>query len=417
MERNQTELYPSRRSFLKKAVSALGSLALAGWIGAGIGCGHSGNGTEPERIGNLRGVVTGLLTDRIISSGTVSLPGTDYSAAIRNDGSFEILNIHDPSNYRRIRLTSPQAITRETNITINAGDNNAEINMIEADNISGYKYQDYLTVNYSGWKMDVSQNYQTYFYDRSIWEVNYDEDVATRVGTISEAAVAAKRAQIIDVLQNDLPVMSKNNYRYNLLLESEGAEGPGIPIATQPKRGWLIIYIRKNQGAGFYTFKSINNYIVTGGIMSINYSDPLGTGRGAFSQDTCEWAGYIDYLKKSNYSIFGDDDSGYRGLDYPSSFDRNYISVIKYNRLPGHYSNLDVPDYEPSGSGNGSGVLVTHSLGVMPVMPDNSSPYDSDFPSLLDPFSEQRRDRMDWDREYNRWLKEQDREGKKEERK
>jgi len=62
-------------------------------------------------------------------------------------------------------------------------------------------------------------------------------------------------------------------------------------------------------------------------------------------------------------------------------------------------------------------VFVTHSLGVMPVIPDNSSPYDSDFPSLLDPFSEQRRDRMDWDREYNRWLKEQEREGKKEERK
>ncbi|HJX06369.1 MAG TPA: hypothetical protein VJ461_06690 [Candidatus Nanoarchaeia archaeon] len=27
-----------RRSFLKKTVSTLGSIALAGWLGAGIGC-------------------------------------------------------------------------------------------------------------------------------------------------------------------------------------------------------------------------------------------------------------------------------------------------------------------------------------------------------------------------------------------
>ena len=151
--------------------------------------------------------------------------------------------------------------------------------------------------------------------------------------------------------------------------------------------------------------------------MSVKYTEPLGTTRNGVCQDINEWTGFIDLLPKSNYSIFADDDSGYRIPNYPTSFDKDYAAVIKYNPLPGHGSTGDVPDYEPSGSGNGSGVFVTHSLGVMPVIPDNSSPYDSDFPSLLDPFSEQRRDRMDWDREYNRWLKEQEREGKKEERK
>ena len=58
-----------------------------------------------------------------------------------------------------------------------------------------------------------------------------------------------------------------------------------------------------------------------------------------------------------------------------------------------------------------SGIAVTHGLPPRPMVPDfaNKAPA---VPSKLDPFSEQRGELREWEREYNTWLQENERKGK-----
>lgn len=331
-------------------------------------CKKSPAGPEPQQptIGNLIGTTRGLIQGGTITSGTAYLRRSEggakeCTATINSDGAFEILNIQNPQEIRirRIGLESSQGINRETNINLNPGDNTAEINMIESDNVTGYYYEDYDTVNCVGARIVSNRPLKLYFYNKSVWEWNGNKWNA--VGTVEEDYIDAL-AKIRDVYKNDFPIMTRHIHTdTEILLESNGAEGPGIPGASDKKEGWLVIFISKGiygLRTGFLT--NSNNEIVSARLR-IQYSkyQPIYS-RGAYSEDICEWAGFIDLLQKSDYSIFSNAEQGYFHGEYPYPFDKDYIAVIKYNRLPGHRSQYNIPDYDPAGR-TGSGIHVAYS--------------------------------------------------------
>jgi hypothetical protein len=279
--------------------------------------------------------------------------------------------------------------------------------MVEADSISGFEYNDYMTVNAGGEKMDKNKPYKAYFYDRSIW--GSDGGPIMVVGTAPPSYTQDALIKTMDVLQNDLTVMSNYNYVYDgLLLESQGAEGPGLPSVSDKKSGWLVIFLRMDNA--FKTSNFAENSIITSAYMSIPYFSnvsKLNVGRALYAQDICEWAGYIDLLQKSNHSIFADTEDGFAATPYPSAFDKDYARVIKYNRLPGHWYSGDILDYDPVSS-TGSGIYLTHTQFFTPSTSKN--PFANPF--FKSPSWEQDLSRRELGRE-----KQQSQQGKKEEKK
>ncbi len=356
-----------RRDFLKLCTVA----GISTVIGSLEGCfnkGNNGNGPEPEKKGNLRGSIKGEFTGTAITEGTVSLPGSNYSGQIASNGNFEILDILNPQNYKRVKIISSQGINRETNITLQPGDNNAEITMIESDSVTGHSYADYLTVNHAGMKMDSSIGYKVYFYNRSVWkpEGSYPNWTWVRTGAVPPLEYTADAiTKCQHVLQNDLPRMSKGAYAYTgITLESEDPNGPGIPFYNNKKNGWLVIILRENQGAPLYTDHFDDNYTITCALISINYyapQIPVFNQRG-YCQDICEWAGFVDALQKNYVSIFADDDHRFKVPDALTDFDVQYAAEIKHRRAKGHREQYGIPDYEPTSNSNGSGVHVMHYL-------------------------------------------------------
>ena len=399
----------TRRSFLKKTIKGISTIFLTSYIGLiPMACKKTPTTPEtpePPKIGNLTGNITGLIQGITITSGTAYLKKyssetKEYTATI-NNGTFQIQNIQSPQGIRRIGLESSQGINRETNITLQPGDNNAEINMIEADHISGYYYKDYDTVNSDGAKLDKNIEYKVYFYNKSLWKWNGSDYVVINTVPLIYTKDAIEKCK--DVLKNDLTAMSKGAYKYKgIKLESNGAQVPGIPIAANPKKGWLVIYIKDQMSPlGTSTFRE--NYNIIGACLSIDYStnvEQIIGCRRAYSQDICEWAGFVDLLQKNNVSIFTDGEKGYQYPDYPTDFDLNYIAVIKHNRLPGHKSQDNIPDYDPIGS-TGSGIYVTHSL---PINPSIYAPNNSITGFLKDPSGRRYAEQLEAERKYQQWL-------------
>ncbi len=395
----------TRREFLqlsKECAVIGGKIGIGGSAIAGIvseyGCSSStgpsndDNGPTPS-YGNLSGTVKGLIKKGLMSDVTVSLRGSNYSATTDANGNFEIKSIENPSQYKRVRLRSNNIIDRETNISLGIGENNAEIDVIEADNISGFYYDDYLTVKSEGRKLIKGKEYKVYFYNKTKWE--YKNNKWEIVGEVEPGWADGVIPVIKDVLQNDLTAMSLDIYQYRgLLLESEGAEGPGIPTYADKKDGWFVIYLANHPSAYLYTtnFVDNTNYSIISACLSINWNSPSKPTprRDAFSQDICEWAGFIDTLQKGNkYSIFGFDD---QLPDRPTKFDL-YAAEIKYKRAFGHGSSGDIPDYDPVGS--------TSSVRVRNYVP-RSSNVNQGF-KFETPFDEPNSTKQ-YGKDYREWL-------------
>ena len=133
-------------SHLKPLVVIAGLLLIAG-----VSCRSPAQPEEPEEVkktSNLKGTITGMFTNKTITQGEISLltswtTAPEHTTQIKN-GEFQINNIEYPSNYTRIRIKSPEIINRETNIKLGTGENQAEIQVIEEDQTTGYHYEDYL---------------------------------------------------------------------------------------------------------------------------------------------------------------------------------------------------------------------------------------------------------------------------------
>jgi len=360
----------SRRQFLQTTLKALittGGTTLL-WK-----CKNTIIGPEPptqQQTANLKGTITGMFTNKNITQGEISLiprgsTTPEHTTQIKN-GEFQINNIEYPSNYTRIRIKSPEIINRETNIKLGTGENQAEITVIEEDKTTGYHYEDYLTINSGGARMTDNIDYKAYFYNQTVWKQDGNKYVKAK--KISPHYTAKILPMIKDILKNDLPRITKGRYQHKgLLLESNGDQGPGIPTVYNQydMKGWLIIYLRENQGAPLYTSRFVDeDYNIISAMMSINYYAGIDQitnfSRGGLCQDICEWAGFVDRLQKNNISIFVDDDHGYKSGDYPTDFDINYAAEIKYNRQPGHKAreDLGIPDYDSFHTSNGNGVYI-----------------------------------------------------------
>ena len=123
--------------------------------------------------------------------------------------------------------------------------------------------------------------------------------------------------------------------------------------------------------------------------------------REAFSQDICEWAGFVDILQKGGkYSIFGPDDSL---PNHPTNADLNYFAVIKYNREFGHGSSGSIPDYDPVSSSGG--VYVVNSLGVNPAKRNS---YKSTWLRNPSDLSNEFKESMEYERRYKLWEQKQE---------
>ena len=322
-----------------------------------ISCGKE-SPTEPEpppppAKTSLQGNVVGLIKGQPINLSYVELSSGSGSVVVEcqvSNDKFSNDDINHPLSCTRIRIRSDEAYDRETNLSLQQGMNNiVTLNMIESDNITGFSFEDYKTVGYIGgasprWKTYVPK---FYIYDVSLW---HGLEI---IGTFTPSQTNLSR--IIDVIKNDIPKLT-NNFVSNPIIERESNNDP-LPIGGIDAEGYVIIRFRKDLHGRVLTSHDHSNFDIYNGLVSIPASEP-DIPRVCFSQDICEPMGYVDLLQKySYYSIFCDDENGYISSDYPTAFDTQYINKIKYGRLPGNMSWMDIPDYDPSGSGT-SGLLL-----------------------------------------------------------
>lgn len=347
----------NRRNFLKIGRNITLGTALSSFYGCPktINNDDDDNGIIPE-IGNLTGRITGLFKKAAMGNLTVSLRGIGkvYEAQTDANGNFEIKGIENPTNYDRIRIRGSDIIDRETNIRLGKGENNAsDIDVIEEDNITGFNYEDYLTVNSGGIRIVSSIPLKHYFFNQSVWEGD-DWGGYVKVGTLESLGAeeyTTALTHIKDVYTNDFPQMTRNVHTdTEILLESEGKTGPASINYEDIKDGWLVSCITKGIWGFRTSTHSNDDFEINGARLRMAFREKQPPyHRGGFAEDICEWAGFVDFLEKSDYSIFSDTDNGsWHGENlYP--FDKEYAAVIKYNRATRHGSNGDIPDYDHVG--------------------------------------------------------------------
>lgn len=291
---------------------------------------------------------------------------------VSND-KFSNDDINHPLSCTRIRIRSDEAYDRETNLRLTIGANNIiTLNMIENDNITGFKFEDYQTVGYIGGRSPRWQKYKPIFYvfDQSLFRIINSQ--YTKVGRFEPPQNLLYLME--DVIMTDVPIMS-DNFVSNPKIERETNKDPAPTGDLIQVQGDVIVIFRDDMSSDYMisTGERDLNFDIYNAVIciNINYLPNLVNYRGGFSQDLCEILGYSDFgVKECWKSIFGPD---HCLPNYPTAFDTQYINKIKYGRLPGNMSWMDIPDYDPI-SRETSGLLL-HKIEPIIYAPKQFDPF------------------------------------------
>lgn len=313
-----------RRSFLKKTVTALGSIALAGWIGSGVAC-KSPSGTEPPTPKppvNYTGQIRGLIRNSGISSGNVIFNNTTKVPI--SSGVFSINNSHNltegtyavrietaegiPREVSQAELSNRGLFSRRTGLPID--------NVIEQN--SGYDINDYNNfITLAGSERWLSNKPKFFLYDKSLWTFDGSKLVVKDSNyNMSPTTIAS----VEYVVANHIGAFTDNFVQGMLYKERNSSERPD---PMKDPAGWIIYLDQDNAIYSITRSHDDNQGDIYFGMMRFR---PVPIGVWGVSIDTAQTLG-IGQQWNSGQILVGTE---------PSPLVREFIARIIYNRAPHH---------------------------------------------------------------------------------